>query len=667
MSAYASSSKSSKSRNMPRFPGTNAHPTPQATTQVTVYPDYNGMSKSYNYYQKVMSNQKGCKPNFFTPKNVPIDSMLDVLSIKQYDPLFCLKKDLIGEYGCESDSFHSSAQVTMVKVRSAFNNLHFDDLSQSFFSDLCSSIFAATNEDYIAELINFMIHPVGFAKAGFGFVDSKTSKAGLGPLESENSGTISAKVQDKNAYLYHGTRVRWCVPTPKQFNDVGNWYTDDDIKGKITLYLEPITPETDYSRFATLFSGFFGNDCKSIENSLQEMIDFGHECLIPFHAIPVSLKHLISVIYLKTIQMDIESGMVEINNPYKYQSIAAFFQSFLSQLKSSTGGGMTRIEQMFRSILEDVKKESRVQTANLLISTYVKFIDSSIPPEFLRDIIVNIFNSIDGGIDADNNFIVEIYDLPDSFDFDFAPDEGYSEEDWDELLKKEGDKVLNWTRPLMYENNQRMKTPITKNDMEFTRPMKYSMFGEYILHDENTVVAGRNNLDEMSSVDVAQRRKQAAEDFFIVSAPIFGLAVPVPAKGDSSSRSDADGYHYSHHEDPDYQIMVEDATDRAERTVIEIAQTLCSELLPQHKCERSRVGYDHTTSTNIAMTVESITHKHVFNSNTEIGRISKEISNVFPQFLKSTAEYFYNEEQKPKLKVIRGGCRGEKATVYFKQ
>lgn len=661
----ASSSSKGSSRSRVRFPGTNAHPTPQAITQVTGYPDYNSLKRSYNYYERVVSNHKGMigKANFFTPKNMLMDDMTTILSIDQYDPVFCLKKDLIGTFGGESESFHSSAQVNMVKIRSAFNNLFMDGLTEAFIQDLMDTIFSVNNERYIAELVSFMIHPVGVAKTKYSFQDTKTAKLGLTPLELENSGTISAKVQDKKSYLYCGTRVRWCVPTPSQWNDSGNWYTDKDVRGKITLYVEPITIENDTAKFSSIFSGFFGNDMYKVEDYLQEMIDSGHDCLVPFHAIPMSLKHLISVIYLKTIQMDIESGMVEVNNPFKYQSIAAFFQGLMEQLKASGAD----IRRTFEIILEDIKKESRVQTANLLISTYIKYIDASYPVDTLRDMIIDIYNAMDGGTDIFNSFVVEIYDLPDNFGFDFAPGDGFSESEWDEMLRKSGEKVLNWTRPLIYENDQRMKKPISTNDLEFTHPHKFGMFGDYILSDESPVPAGRITLDQMSASDAKKIRKEAAEDFVVAAAPLFSLVVPTPAKGDASSRSGADGYMYAHHEDPDFQIMVADATNRADRTVTEIALTLCSELLPQHKCERSRVGYDHSTSSNIAMTVENSSRNHIFNKNTDIGVIAKEISTVMPEFIQAVAEHFYVEEEKPKLKVIRGGSKGEKATVYFKQ
>lgn len=664
MRSSSSSSKGS-ARNRVRFPGTNAHPTPQAITQVTGYPDYNSMKKSYNYYEKVISNHKGVitKSNFFTPKNTAIDDMTDILSIDQYDPVFCLKKDLIGTFGGESESFHSSAQVNMVKIRSAFNNLFMDGLTEAFLQDLMDSLFSVNNERYIAEIVSFMIHPVGVAKTKYGFQDSKTAKLGLTPLELENSGTISAKVQDKKSYLYCGTRVRWCVPTPSQWNDAGNWYTDKDVRGKITLYVEPITIENDTAKFSNIFSGFFGNDMYKVEDYLQELIDSGHDCLVPFHAIPTSFKHLISVIYLKTIQMDIESGLVEVNNPYKYQSIAVFFQDLMEQLKAN-GADVRRI---FEIILDDVKKESRVQTANLLISTYIKYVDTSYPIDVLKAMIVDIFNAMDGGVDQDNDFIVDIYDLPENFEYDFAPGEGFSETEWDEMLRKNGEKVLNWTRPLVYELDQRMKKPISTNNLEFTHPGRFGMFGDYILSDQSPVPNGRTTLDQMSASDAKRIRKESAEDFVVAAAPLFGLVVPAPAKGDASSRSGADGYMYAHHEDPDFQIMVADSTNRADRTITEIALTLCSELLPQHKCERSRVGFDHSTSSNLAMTVENSSHHHIFNKNVDIGVVAKEISTVMPEFLQSMAEYFYVEEEKPKLKVIRGGSKGEKATVYFKQ
>ena len=663
MSSSSSSRGSSRSR--VRFPNTNAHPTPQAITQVTGYPDYESLKKSYNYYERVISNNKGVitKGNFFTPKNVQVDDMTDVLSIDQYDPVFCLKKDLIGTFSGESDSFHSSAQVNMIKIRSTFNNLFIDGLTEAFIQDLMDTIFCVNNERYIAELVSFMIHPVGVAKTKFSFDPSKRAKLALTPLELENSGTISSKVQDKKSYLYCGTRVRWCVPTPTQWNDSGNWYTDKDIKGKISLYVEPITIENDTAKFASLFSGFFGNDMYKVEDYLQELIDCGHDCLVPFHAIPTSFKHLISVIYLKTIQMDIETGLVEVNNPYKYQSIAAFFQGLMEQLKAN--GANT--QQMFEVILQDVKKESRVQTANVLISTYVKYIDASYPIDVLQRMVIDIYNAMDGGVDTRNNFVVEIYDLPDNFEYDFAPGEGFSETEWDELLKKHGEKVLNWTRPLIYESDQRMKKPISTNNLEFTHPGRFGMFGDYILKTETPITPGMNDLIEMSSSNATEIRKAAAEDFVIAAAPLFGLAVPVPAKGDASSRSGADGYMYAHHEDPDFQIMTADATNRADRAVTEIALTLCSEILPQHKCERSRVGYDHSTSSNLSMTVEISSRHHVFNKNTDIGVVAKEISTVMPEFLQAMAEYFYVEEEKPKLKVIRGGSKGEKATVYFKQ
>lgn len=637
-----------------RFPGTNAHPTPQAPTQVTVYPDYDGLKKSLNYYQRAASLSIKNAHNFFSPKNIPITDMCTILSIKQYDPVFCFKKDLIGDYHGESPSQHSSAQVNMIKVRSSLNNLCFDRFIDTFFNELMEGILSPNNEKYIASIIEFLIHPVGFAKSDFTFDDSKKSKLALTPLESENSGTISVKVQDKRSYLKHGTRVRWCVPVPSQWNNHANWYDEIDLKGKISLYIEPITPETDSAKLRQVFSGYFGNDSCMVDDFLQKIINAGNKSLIPFHAIPTSLKHLISVIYLNTIKMDIESGFVEMNNPYKYGSIVDYL------ITQGRGLPSERLDD-FSNLLCNKAKDA---FSKVILMTLTTIVWSRI---LKKGSFKNTYEEIKTRHNANLDFFVLPIDIKTDFDFDFIPFEGFSESDWETLFSTEGDACLNWTKPLIFQRDGEIKKPVTEKRMTFEKPLQYGMFGEYIFHDKQPYNFASPTTEEISRDKANSERKSAAEDFFTVAAPIFGLSVPTFTQKDSVGGSDADGYHFEHHDDPRYQLLIEDAESRADRTVLEIARTLCSELLPQTKCEQARVGWDPQTKHNIAMTTETITHNHIFNMNSEIGRVSKDISTALPEFIDAISEYFFTEEQKPLMKVIRGGCKGEKATVYFKQ
>lgn len=649
MSAYSSSGVIRQAR--PRFPGTNANPTPQAPTQVTAYPDYDGMKRSLTYYQRGSKSQYIA--NFFSCKNFAISDMSTVLSIDQYDPVFCNKKDLIGDYTGESPSIHSSAQVTMIKIRSALNNLHFDRCTEEFFRELVDGITSAKNDKYIATIVEFLIHPVGFAKSPFVFQDTPRAKNGLTPLELENSGTISVKVQDKKSYLRHGIHMRWAVPVPSQWNSVGDWYLDKDIKGKITLYVEPIKTENESKRLKSVFGGFFGNDCNMVEDFLQQMINAGNRGIIPLHGLPIDFKHLISTIYLNTIKMDIESGSMELVNPYKYNSIISYYKNFIESNIVNYGTLVLTIE----GFLNDFRNEGKGRLKMVLKNVHNKIMPAA------RQLSSQQLNTLFG----DDEIMV---DYKDKIDFDFhTKEDGYSEQDWEKLFETEGLSCLNWTKPLIFkrESDSRRTPVLDNNPMEFNNPLSYGMWGDYIYYDDKAAqTPGVLALDPISSRDAAKIRKEAAEDFFTIAAPLFNLTVP--SKPENSTHiSKADGYHRIHKDNPEYQSLVQDSTEKADRTIIEIARTLCSEIISPELCEKSRVGYDHQTHQNIAMTSDSLDRNHIFDPTTDIGRISKEISTAFPEFLDAISEYFIREDEKPKLKVIRGGLKGEKATVYMKQ
>lgn len=629
--------------------GTNAPPTPQAATQASVVADKESHEMSY---RQSTSDSKitGDKyvSHYFCPK-ISCKSILEWFDINEYDIVWSLKKYIIGNF-VSSRGFHDSNAVKMLKVRSSFNNFQFDDITDFFIEWLRTEASSdeGYNDKYISELMSALVMPVGVAKVKTPFAIDPAKTIATQDFEIMTSGCVLTKVRSPDAFLKHGYHVRYVVPTPADWNN-SRWYVLGEPIGKITMHVEPITIHNDECRLRVIHTGYFGNDPHMMHGFLKDVHE-SHRSVQPLIAIPRDFMHLLSAIYIDVTKRDIATGVLEINNRYKYHSIANFFANYFPA--HATESATT----VFERFLTRSKHQSRSRLASIMATVYLK----TMPQKHES---VGSLEQISRAATGNPNLRIDLVDLG-GVDFNVINPKGYTEETWVQMLKTHGDEALDWTKGLYYLRDHASTKPLTEEPDPFINPTFLGMIGDYFMQSNAPTPAGAN-LNGISREEAIKTMKAASENWAIVAAQFLGLVVPTGFHEDSSSRLLAEGYTYAHRNNQKYMSIIRDCEARSQRMMIEVARQVMSEFMPSTIKERSRIGYNHKTSTNKAMKSNKSGH-YIFNEHNDLGKLSKDCTTIFSDFMNGLASFNHHEREKVQFTIIEAGKPGNVAVAYVK-
>jgi hypothetical protein len=627
--------------------GTNAPPTPQAATQASVVANKESHYASYHQQTSdVTASGDKYVSHYFSPK-VSDKSILEWFDINEYDIVWALKKYLIGNF-TTSRGFHESNAVKMLKVRSAFNNFQFEDITDFFIEFLRTEGDAGYNDKYISELMAALVMPVGVAKVKVPFSIDPAKTITTQDFEIMTSGCVLTKVRSPDAFLKHGYHVRYVVPTPSEWNN-SRWYVLGEPLGKITMHVEPITVHNDEERLRTVHTGYFGNDCHRMHGFLKDVHE-AHRSVQPLLSIPRDFLHLLSAIYIDVTKRDIATGVLKLNNRYKYQSIANFFSGYFQ------ANAAVPVQDHFNTFLTRSKAQSQSTIASIMATVYLKAMPGS------HETMTSL-ESYARNASGDPILIVEHIDLG-GVNFDVVNPKGYTEEAWVDMLRKDGDAALDWTKGLYFKTDHASTKPMTEQPATYANPLNMGMIGDYLLQSKAPTPAGPD-LNNISREEVIKEMKNASENWAIVAAQYLGLVVPTGFYEDASSRMIAEGYLYTHRNDPKFMSIIRDCEARSQRLIVEVARQLMSEYMPSTLKERSRVGFDHKRSVNKAMKSNKDGH-YIFNEHNDLGKLSKECTTVFGDFMHGMAAYNHHEREKVQFTIIEAGKPGNIAVAYVK-
>lgn len=627
--------------------GTNAPPTPQAATQASVVANKESHEASYRQ-QTSDTTVSGDKyvSHYFSPK-LSDRSILEWFDINEYDIVWALKKFLIGNF-TTSRGFHESNAVKMLKVRSSFNNFQFEDITDFFIEYLRTEGDEGYNDKYISELMSALVMPVGVAKVKVPFAIDPTKTLATQDFEIMTSGCVLTKVRSPDAFLKHGYHVRYVVPTPAEWNN-SRWYVLGEPLGKITMHVEPITIRNDEARLRTVHTGYFGNDCHRMHGFLKDVHE-AHRSVQPLLAIPRDFIHLLSAIYIDVTKRDIATGVLRLNNRYKYHSIANYLSTYFRSHAADP------VRDVFDVFLTRSKRQSQTELASLMATVYLKSVPTS------HETMTSL-ESVARASTGNPNLRIEPVDLG-GIDFDVVNPKGYTEEAWHEMLKKSGDASLDWSKILYFVSDHASRKPLLDQPAVHANPLNMGMLGDYVFQSKVASPAGQN-LNSISQEEAIREMKAASENWAIIAAQVLGLVVPTGFYEDASSRMMAEGYLYAHRNDAKFMSIVRDSEARSQRLIIEVARQLMSEHMPSIMKEKSRIGFDHVKSSNKAMKSNKSGH-YIFNEHNDLGKMSKECTSIFGDFIHGMASYNYHEREKVKFTIIEAGKPGNVAVAYVK-
>lgn len=660
--------------NKPHMPGSNGPPTRQAPSQITVYPDYDRLKKSYSSKVSTAFDSSDKKKggltlsNYFSSHIGGGSVSQEMFNILEYDVLFCEKKSLL-EQMSSSRTHHISNNSDVIKAVSSLNEYCFNSSIDSFFIWLNHQNGGHYNEKYISELVSMLIQPLGTSMSKMSFDASSKGSISQQPHELTNSGTVSLPVRQPGDSLKLCHKVRFSVPTPSQWNNA-KWYVKgrDDVIGKITLFAEPVTIEKDEMKFRQLFTGFFGNDSFIVESCLKEIIDNGNASILPAYAVPKDLLNLISTIYIDTTEKDIASGTMVINHKFKFNSLMLAINNIIESDMNNNGPDLNRAIDF---VINSTKEKSLVQTMDVLASVLSdQAFRFKMDFKSACDLVQERVNIALGPGVQYNVIVFHRYHYIDDINFKLIDHEGLNEQQWFEELEKHGDEALDWSNVLYHLEEGAVRKPLTP-DVESNKLrdnfLGVGMFGDYSIHVENSDVRNLapDDLSTISSDELIKQRKMAAENWAICASQVFGLSIPTSAAKSSSDRMECEGFFYHNHKNPDFEPVIRDSQERAQRLSLEIARTLMSAFLPNEIKERYVVGFDSKTGINPAMKMDQLS-RYTFDTNNDLGKCAKEISTVFPDWTAAMAEYFNLENKNPKVFITEQGSKGNRAVGYMK-
>ncbi len=643
------------SRRRTHGPGVNAPPDPQSATQASVVVDKDSMALSYRQHTedtKASGEKFVC--TYFTPK-IAVTRPTDVYTINPYDILWAPKSRLVGAYHTSGKGFHRSDVVDMLLTRCAFNNFQFEDVTDYFIQWLSTETEHGHNDKYISELMTALVMPIGVSKSTVEFSVDPAKNCPTQTLELMTSGCVLTKIRKRDGFLRHGYHVRWTVPTPTEWNN-SQWYVLDEPVGKISMQAESITVKSDEIKIRTIHTGFFSNDCHRMNGWLKDVHE-RHKSVQPLMAIPNDFLHLLAAIYIKTTEMDIASGVLEVNNRYKYLSLVPVIRDYLRANSART------IEENFTNLLQRTKDQSIDQMASLIATVYLDEFKSttSETPETLRNAIVNVLATLTGNRPA--NHLIDIFDLG-GIDFEAFSKDGFSESDWEAMFGQIGDEAFDWSKILYYKNAGTGIKPVTENIDTAATPLDVSMIGDYVFRSQ-TAPTGGPAAPQITKEIAMEQRKTAAEDWAIMASQVLGLTVSSGFHANASTKSVAEGYLYTHRNDPDFQRIVRESEGRGRRMIIEVARQLTASYLPSAMKEQSSIGFDRKTRQNKGMKSNK-SGFHMPDDFSDLGRMIKENGAIFDNFIHGIAAFTNKEREQVKLTVVEAGKTGNIAVAYVK-
>jgi hypothetical protein len=634
--------------------GTNAPPDPQVATQASLVVNREDMESSY------LQNTNDTKPSgevyvntYFKP-TIGVPNNLEIFDISEYGIVWAPKNVLDGNCLSASKWVHKSVVVDMLMVRSAFNNFQFNDITDFLIQYLHVGT-NGYNDKYISEIMSALIMPIGVSKVKVPFSMDPTKNMAVQTFEVMTSGVILSKVRRQDAFIKHGYHMRFTVPTPADWNN-SRWYCLEETVGKITMQVEPITIQADECKIRTIHTGFIGNDVHKIHGFLQD-VHARHKSIQPLISIPTDFLHLLAAIYIDVTKRDIATGVLELNNRYRYHSLQRYMTEFFRRNSANTP------EALFSVFLNRTKNRSVEQLSNLLVSTYLKALpDKNETVESLSLAVSNVLSGIAGG--NVGPVFIDLIDL-EGLDFEVFSADGYSEEDWQAMLSsKDRDAALDWSKILYYFNDGIGMEPVTENPGDTNTPTDIGMFGDYLFKSTLPPTAGPS-LPEISKENTINMRKVASEDFAIIAAQVLGLTVSAGFHSNASTQSPAEGYLYANRKNPEFQRIIRDSEARARRMIIEVARNIMAEYMPSELRERSRIGYDRNAKRNLGMRRNNNGH-HLFDDFADIGRLSKESGAVFGEWTTGVASYLHWHREQVKMTVTGAAKAGNIAVTFLK-